>query len=118
MFAPTSPPDFQKDQPVLSERPEVLPAQKGADMGHATPDGAVALPSVAVSRPRGWPLREYPARLCGRIRRFPVRRKSVHRGGHCTPVEDLLTAGAWRNPFLDVPHPGIPKSPRITIYNG
>lgn len=61
-------------------------------MVHTTPDRALAVASAAAPRPGIWPL--------------------------CKPIEDLLTAGAWRNPFLDGPFPDPPKSPRITIYNG
>lgn len=87
-------------------------------MVHATPDGALGVASAAAPSPGIWPLCEYHARLGGRMSRLPGRRKPAHRDEYRTPIEDLLTAGAWRNPFLDGMHPDAPKSPRITIYNG
>ncbi|MCB5273347.1 hypothetical protein BJG92_00867 [Arthrobacter sp. SO5] len=87
-------------------------------MAHTTPGGAFGLTSVQVPRPRGRHLRECRARLGGMIRRLPIGLGPVNRGLRGTPPEDLLMAGAWRNPFLDEPSPDPPKSPRATVYNG
>ncbi len=87
-------------------------------MGHATPGGALGLTSVQVPGPRGRHLHECRARLGVMIRRLPIGPGPVNRGLRCTPPEDLLTAAAWRNPFLDELSPDPPKSPRATVYYG
>ncbi|MHA7221979.1 hypothetical protein ACX80S_06610 [Arthrobacter sp. RHLT1-20] len=87
-------------------------------MSHAIPRGALAMTSVWTDCPHGWTLYDSYARLGGVIRRIADRRRPARWCGPGDYAEDLLTAGAWRNPFLDAASPGAPKSPRISIYNG
>ncbi|MEC5182293.1 hypothetical protein RCH07_003669 [Arthrobacter sp. CG_A4] len=87
-------------------------------MNPAAPKRAPAMASVSAPCPYGWHLDESYARFGVAIRRIAARRRTACRWGFPATAEDLLTAGAWRSPFLDLVSPSAQKSPRIKIYKG
>ena len=87
-------------------------------MNPAVPKRAPAVTSVSAPCPYGWHLHNSYARLGVAIRRIAARRRTACRWGPAATAEDLLTAGAWRNPFLDLVSQSAPKSPQIIFYNG
>lgn len=86
-------------------------------MRHAAPSGTLTMPPVGAPCPHGRTHESY-ARLSGVIRRIVARRQASGQWGPGAQAEDLLTAGAWRSPFLDQASSSASKSPRILIYNG